>query len=235
MFQTPENMEAACEELMKIWETYDASWLVPHRVMVSADPITTINDPNPVTCSAFGKTPAGWIGKPKDAASRDQMDFLSWSQAQKIKLVVRSNFSNEGALKEFGGSYASNSFTSIGIAHLEVPVRDTKGGVPEEKMILKMIESCKAHAKDSAVLVHCKAGFGRSVFFACCWIILSENVPGKALLGWVRMARPGSITTPEQERFLCKLLGSSSLEELLKPLERQGSNPGGIFSKILAK
>lgn len=230
MFITPSGMETACVELAKIWETYDASWLVPHRVMVSADPITTINDPNPMTCHAFGKTPAGWVGKKKDAASRDQMDFLSWSKAQNIKLVVRSNFSNEGALKELGGSYVSNSFTSIGIAHLEVPVKDTKGGVPDENLIVKMLDSCKAHAKDSAVLVHCKAGFGRSVFFACCWIISSENVPGRALLGWVRMARPGSITTPEQEHFLCKLSGSSSLEELLRPIAQQGSQPGKIQS-----
>jgi hypothetical protein len=38
---------------------YDGGWLVPHKVMVMADPATTVSDPNPETCSLmvseFGK------------------------------------------------------------------------------------------------------------------------------------------------------------------------------------
>ena len=32
---------------------YDAAWLVPGKVLVSADPVSTIHDPNPATCRAL--------------------------------------------------------------------------------------------------------------------------------------------------------------------------------------
>eukprot|EP00972_Heterocapsa_arctica_P115713 16449330-Heterocapsa_arctica.AAC.1 len=41
-----------------------------------------------------------------------------------------------------------------------------------------------------AVLVHCKGGFGRSVVFACCLLIWEHDIPGRQLLGWVRVVRP---------------------------------------------
>mmetsp|Transcript_68343 Transcript_68343/g.184632 ORF Transcript_68343/g.184632 Transcript_68343/m.184632 type:complete len:124 (-) Transcript_68343:196-567(-) len=63
----------------------------------------------------------------------------------------------------------------------------------------------------SAILVHCKGGFGRSVFLACILVIYRYNVSGRGLLGWVRIARPGAITTPEQEAVLLSLSGRVDL------------------------
>ena len=36
---------------------YDASWLVPGKILVSADPVSTIQDPNPATCKALTPSP----------------------------------------------------------------------------------------------------------------------------------------------------------------------------------
>lgn len=66
-------------------------------------------------------------------------------------------------------------------------------------------------ASAAAVAIHCKSGFGRSMLLACILIIHRYDVPGRALLGWARIVRPGAFTVPEQEEFLCSLRGREDL------------------------
>eukprot|EP00929_Paragymnodinium_shiwhaense_P047480 TRINITY_DN24085_c0_g1_i1.p1 TRINITY_DN24085_c0_g1~~TRINITY_DN24085_c0_g1_i1.p1 ORF type:complete len:349 (-),score=33.24 TRINITY_DN24085_c0_g1_i1:487-1533(-) len=221
--------EHTCQAWTSAAQVYDASWLVPGCVLVTADPMSTVMDPNPATVSALGNTPKGWVGK-KDAGG--PKDFLSWCKGANVGLVVRANFSNESGLREAGGSYDKEAFTSAGIAHLDAPVKDFKGGIPDAKSISVVLERCKTSVDDgsSAVLVHCKGGFGRSVVYAACWIILKFNVPGRPLLAWLRMARPGAITTPDQERFLQGLQGRSDIEKMLP---KKAASGGGFFGKLL--
>merc|ERR1719188_2778471 len=76
-----------------------------------------------------------------------------------------------------------------------------------------------------AILVHCKGGFGRSVVLSCILLIHMFDVPGRSVLGWSRIARPGAITTPEQEAFLCKLRGRADLQKRVGMLvEKPGIN-----------
>merc|ERR1712232_733320 len=59
---------------------------------------------------------------------------------------------------------------------------------------------------DCAVMVHCKAGMGRSITSLA--VLAMAFVPGlsaAAFFGWVRLARPGSVQTAAQERFLRSL------------------------------
>ncbi|CAK0841888.1 unnamed protein product [Prorocentrum cordatum] len=53
---------------------YDASWLVPAAILVMADPMTVISDPNPSTCSSFGPRAAGAEDIPPLAADDLQPD-----------------------------------------------------------------------------------------------------------------------------------------------------------------
>mmetsp|Transcript_44853 Transcript_44853/g.103635 ORF Transcript_44853/g.103635 Transcript_44853/m.103635 type:complete len:95 (-) Transcript_44853:32-316(-) len=64
---------------------------------------------------------------------------------------------------------------------------------------------------DRTIFVHSRSRFGRSVVLACCLAIHRLDVPGSVLLGWVRIARPGAISTRSQELFLHKLSGSEDV------------------------
>jgi len=48
-----ESVERVCSHYQNGVNMYDASWLIPGKMMVSADPMTTIRDPNPSTCCAM--------------------------------------------------------------------------------------------------------------------------------------------------------------------------------------
>jgi len=139
------------------------------------------------------------------------LDFVTWLQNQHISLIIRVNRSDERGLIEHGGSYEPMDIEKFGIQHLDLPVLDKDGGVPGAQVIRSMMESHTGQP----VLVHCKGGFGRSVVLAVCLLIHWHDVPGRALLGWSRIVRPGSITTPEQERFLCGLKGRADLDKFV--------------------
>lgn len=144
-------------------------------------------------------------GRPKD--------FMSFCKDRKVKTVLRVNRGNEAGLLEFGGTYDRKVFVRHGIHQLDVPVDDKCGGVPSASHIAAAMRGCERHVggEDKAVLVHCKGGFGRSVVFACCLMIWEHDLPGRQMLGWVRVVRPGAICTTEQEQFLCKLKGREDL------------------------
>jgi protein-tyrosine phosphatase len=281
----------------KTSEEYDGAWLVPGDVMVMADPMTTINDPDPKTCSTFsrditesteasfqrevsddvassaskwsqGKSPTRdrgtvfWAqvacecnsvgGSPAAGAAEAQDDFAARQSPgtsqytvckfydpaaagaggsnrlaakpfvdflldEGIGCVVRVNRPDEPGLREFGGSYDPAVLTQAGIWHADVPVSDSKsdraGAVPQRGAVRRFLSLAEevGPEESGAVLVHCKGGFGRSVFLACLLVIYRYDVPGRGLLGWARIARPGAITTPEQEDALRALTGRADL------------------------
>uniref|UniRef100_A0A7R9ZX64 Tyrosine specific protein phosphatases domain-containing protein n=1 Tax=Pyrodinium bahamense TaxID=73915 RepID=A0A7R9ZX64_9DINO len=134
-------------------------------------------------------------------------DYVSFLQQSCIGLVVRVNYEMETGMPQ--KSYADDVFEPWGIAQQNIPVVDTQGGLPRGADVALMIEACEGYAETgcSAVLVHCKGGFGRSAVLACCLAIYRLDIPGAAMLGWARIARPGAITTVKQELFLISLKG----------------------------
>ncbi|CAK0796301.1 unnamed protein product [Prorocentrum cordatum] len=289
----------------KFWKTicqYDGAWLAPGDVFVMADPMTTISDPNPMTCAAFcserradpelaedsldelrmiskystASSPAllklnalvleestscgdteefvavseanfgaaserleylGAGGQPDGTSThtvckayrlgtRDAKGHGEWPDAkpfvdflleEDIKGVVRVNKPDERGLAEVGGSYDARQLAKFGIRHADVFVSDAisngTGAVPPNAIVRRFISVAKDMNTegDGAILVHCKGGFGRSVFLACILVIYRYDVSGRSLLGWARIARPGAITTPEQEAALRSLSGRVDL------------------------
>jgi len=167
-------------------------------------------------CKAYDTGAPGNTGCDLRPDARPFVDFL---QEEGIETVLRVNFSEEPGLAEIGGSYEAKLLTNSGIRHEDVPVSDAKseckGAVPPRDAIRRFISLATNDGHDDpgggAVLVHCKGGFGRSVFLACLLVIYKHNVSGRGLLGWARIARPGSITTPEQEAALRALSGRADL------------------------
>mmetsp|Transcript_57520 Transcript_57520/g.106230 ORF Transcript_57520/g.106230 Transcript_57520/m.106230 type:complete len:525 (-) Transcript_57520:169-1743(-) len=141
------------------------------------------------------------------------LDFVSFARAYGISLMVRANKENEPGLKEIGGSYAADQIEAHGIRHFNAPFEDTHGAVPSSVTVKNVIEACSSPG--GIIYVHCKGGFGRSVVLACCHLIHVHDVPGAALLGWTRIARPGAITTQNQEEFLIKMKGRADIEKYM--------------------
>jgi len=144
-------------------------------------------------------------------------DFVTFCEERGIGLVVRVNRGDEEGLVENGGSYEGHQIQDCGLEHLDLPIADQYGGVPSVRVIRRFLTACEERSAQSrAVLVHCKGGFGRSMVLVCCLLMQRHDLPGRALLGWVRIARPGAITTPDQERFLCSLGGRADLNSRLQ-------------------
>lgn len=151
----------------------------------------------------------------QQAYQRVHMDFVGFCNNSNVKLIVRANTGYEAGLREHGGSYDANSFRHWGLAHADVQVPDVGGGVPSVASIRSLLAHVVEEDQTAAVLVHCKGGFGRSVLLACCLLVYEYDVPGRMVLGWARVVRPGSFCTPDQERFICRIGGRKDLRKLL--------------------
>jgi len=149
------------------------------------------------------------------------LDLVTFCKRHEILGVVRTNCSEEGGLRELGGSYKAEELRTFGLQHFNVFVKDTHGGVPSRAAVMQFLRSLRGlgigqtpeemRQSAGAVLIHCKSGFGRSVVLACCLVIYLHDADGRGLLGWSRLVRPGAITTREQEEFLRGLRGRASL------------------------
>jgi hypothetical protein len=255
---------------------YDAAWIVPGKILVAADPVTTEADPNPETfseiwhssnelasprpspklshssprpslpCLVSGriKYSQGDLDEPKyedqETASTNcsecgslgsvetvckdfattqstclqlnkSVAFAEFAQECGVKLVIRTNYSNEPGMPQ--PSYDARKWSEFDIKHENIRYVDKHGGLPDAGSVASLLlaDSCMNNESLGAVLVHCKGGFGRSVVLACCLAIYRYDVPGSVLLGWARIARPGAVTTVQQEQFLMSLRGRADV------------------------
>jgi atypical dual specificity phosphatase len=80
-------------------------------------------------------------------------------------------------------------------AHLPVPDMSAPSGALLGRAVSFLREELEA---DHAVLVHCGAGLGRTGTVIACYLV-SEGVDPVSAMRLVRLVRPGSIETEEQE------------------------------------
>lgn len=84
-------------------------------------------------------------------------------------------------------------FTANGIGHSDLFFID--GSTPPQRVLDEFIELSE---RDKGVLaIHCKAGLGRTGTLIGCYAMKHFKIPAQAFIGWIRIARPGSILGPQ--------------------------------------
>ncbi|CAE8614135.1 unnamed protein product [Polarella glacialis] len=139
------------------------------------------------------------------------LPFFGLLQELGVKSVVRANFKMEAGMVT--PSYDATALQGLGMNHLSVPIADHNGGLPKPCDVAAVLEMCETLAYGNPIAVHCKGGFGRSVVLACAIAIDRFDVSGSAIIGWVRIVRPGAVTTTEQEQMLCSFKGRDDLRK----------------------
>jgi cell division cycle 14 len=71
-----------------------------------------------------------------------------------------------------------------------------------------------AEGTEGALAVHCKAGLGRTGTLIGCYSMKHYHFPAAEFIGWIRIARTGSILGPQQNYLI----------EMQKPMRELGAN-----------
>ena len=105
-----------------------------------------------------------------------------------IKRVIRLNEEK----------YDKRFFTEKEIAHDDLFFID--GSTPPENIVESFMKVCDDHfaqPDSGAISIHCKAGLGRTGTLIGLWAMKHFQIPAEAFIGWIRIARPGSILGPQ--------------------------------------
>lgn len=88
----------------------------------------------------------------------------------------------------------------LDLHHLHLPIPDF--GVPTMEQADEFVDFVR-HEKAAGrqVAVHCGAGYGRTGTMLACYLV-AEGASAEEAVTSIRRKRPGSIETPEQERFV---------------------------------
>ena len=100
-----------------------------------------------------------------------------------VSLVVRLN----------KPQYDKTKFTKAGIKHIDLYFLD--GSTPPDDIVEKFLDA--AEKEKGAIAIHCKAGLGRTGSLIALYCMKHFGFPPAPFIGWIRIARPGSILGPQ--------------------------------------
>jgi cell division cycle 14 len=90
--------------------------------------------------------------------------------------------------------YEASTFTSAGIGHSDLFFLD--GSVPPPSIVDRFFEI--AEKEKGVIAIHCKAGLGRTGTLIGLYAMKHFKFPAAPFIGWIRIARAGSILGPQQ-------------------------------------
>eukprot|EP00931_Biecheleriopsis_adriatica_P107679 TRINITY_DN82001_c0_g1_i1.p1 TRINITY_DN82001_c0_g1~~TRINITY_DN82001_c0_g1_i1.p1 ORF type:complete len:378 (-),score=63.77 TRINITY_DN82001_c0_g1_i1:24-1157(-) len=188
-----------CKAFRDLSNVWDVTWVAPGEILLLADPVSTVIDPDPATAKYLTPPASG------------EPSYTSFFENEGVKVLVRLNLDGEAGLKK---SYDPADFTKT-VRHLQVAYDDVNGGLPKKAILKKILEACEDVGKGRAAAFHCKAGFGRSGVCAGALAVHKFDIPGELMLAWLRICRPGTITTPQQANFLQSLHNREALDKFI--------------------
>lgn len=111
-------------------------------------------------------------------------DYVPIFKNMGVNLVVRLN----------KPQYDKTKFTKGGVKHLDLYFLD--GSTPPDDIVDKFLEAVEK--EKGGIAIHCKAGLGRTGSLIALYCMKHYGFPPAAFIGWIRIARPGSILGPQQ-------------------------------------
>ena len=145
---------------------FDLNWIVPGKLLALSDPQR----------------------RPEVKASRFSR-LRKYFRQIGVKGVVRLN--KDDNMIKYGLIYDARCFTANGFSHNDFYFED--GGIPSKAIIKKFtraVDQC-----DGAMAVHCRAGLGRTGTLIACYLIRHYRFSAAEAVGWLRISRPGSVST----------------------------------------
>jgi cell division cycle 14 len=113
-----------------------------------------------------------------------------------LEIFTRLRVSNIIRLNK--ARYSKKHFTASGFSHHDLLFRD--GSCPPPPIIRKFLNI--ADQADDAIAIHCKAGLGRTVTLISLWMMRKFRLKARPVIGWCRVARPGSVLGHQQDFLL---------------------------------
>jgi cell division cycle 14 len=112
-----------------------------------------------------------------------------------VEIFKNTNISRVIRLNE--EKYNKDHFVNNGIDHTELFFVD--GSTPPDHIVRDFFNVVEAHFEKpnhGAIAIHCKAGLGRTGTLIGLWAMKHFQIPAESFIGWIRIARPGSILGP---------------------------------------
>ena len=165
-----EAFDADAYEHYEQVENGDLNWIVPGKFLAFAGPYGE--------SKSFG----GW-------RTFTPEDYVGYFKEHGITGVVRLN-------KKM---YDGQRFVDHGIAHHDLYFPD--GTCPSDRILERFLDIAETEfgkERAGALAVHCKAGLGRTGVLICCYMMKHYGFTAEEAMGWIRVARPGSVLGPQQ-------------------------------------